>query len=93
MRSRIGAISTFVLTGLTMKLPPAWVRSSLAGRVIQPALNVLCGWIALLKRQGRGCKPRPARHAIHGAGYPLPGDYDGLPGHLCITMSVSTSHE
>ena len=93
MRSRIGVISTFVLTGPTMKLPPAWVRSSLAGRVIQPALNVLSGRVALLKRQCRGCKPWTVRHAIHGAGYPLPGWYDGLPGHFCMTMNVSISHE
>ena len=26
--------------------------------------------------------------AIHGPGYPLPGGYDGLLEHLCITMSA-----
>jgi len=26
------------------------------------------------------------RLTIHGTGYPLPGGYDELPEHLCITM-------
>jgi hypothetical protein len=28
------------------------------------------------------------RLTIHGTGYPLPGGYDELLGHLCITMSL-----